>query len=271
MGGEVGIDSELGESSTFWFTLRLEKCLAPQRKPMLSADLKDKRVLVVDDNPSARMALGGLLTSVSFRVDEAASGQDGLNAIVRADLQGASFEVVFLDWQMPGMDGNETARRIQALTLNCRPRLIMVTAFGREEVIKRAHDAGIEDVLVKPVSPSVLFDSVARILGSVEAGLAPPVAALGQGESYEQLASIAGARILLVEDNELNQEVARELRAMQVWWLTWPKTVRLRWSGSAVPPTIWSSWTCRCRSWTAWRQPGRFASSHSSTRFRWLP
>ncbi len=78
-------------------------------------------------------------------------------------------------------------------------------------MIKGAHEAGIEDVLVKPVNASVLFDSVARVLGSVDPGFATPVAALAQGESYVQLASIAGARILLVEDNELNQEVALEL------------------------------------------------------------
>jgi two-component system sensor histidine kinase/response regulator len=110
---------------------------------------------------------------------------------------------------MPVMDGVETAKRMGELPLKRIPHLMMVTAYGREEVIRGAENAGIEDVLIKPVSASVLFDGVVRMLGDVvniprRAGDVPT-------DTVEQLATIKGARILLVEDNDLNQEVATEL------------------------------------------------------------
>lgn len=211
MGGEVGVASQPNAGSTFWFTARMGKCQTQPRKKILSADLIGKRVLVVDDNANACLVLQGLLTAMNLSVEQASSGQAGLDAVACADAQGRPFDIVFLDWQMPGMDGNEAAQRLKALVLSHMPRLIMVTAFGRDEVIKGAQDAGIEDVLVKPVNASMLFESVARFLGPVDT--AQPALAAGriQGGAFEELATIAGARILLVEDNELNQEVALEL------------------------------------------------------------
>ena len=211
MGGGVGVESKPDVGSTFWFTARLGKCSTQPRKKILSADLVGKRVLVVDDNANACLVLHGLLAGMNFSVEQATSGQACLDAVVRADAQGTPFEVVFLDWQMPGMDGNETALRIKALHLQHMPRMIMVTAFGRDEVIQGAQEAGIEDVLIKPVNASVLFDSVARLLDPAEAELPGHAVEVVGGAAFEQLATIAGARILLVEDNELNQEVALEL------------------------------------------------------------
>jgi two-component system sensor histidine kinase/response regulator len=211
MGGGVGVESEPTIGSTFWFTARLGKCSTQPHKRVLSADLAGKRMLVVDDNASARLVLHGLLTGMNFSVEDAASGQAGLDAVVQADSSGTPFDVVFLDWQMPGMDGTEAAARIKALDLRHRPRMIMVTAFGREDVIQGAQEAGIEDVLIKPVHVSVLFDSVARVLDP--AGVESPDQAqdIVGGAAFEQVGTIAGARVLLVEDNELNQAVALEL------------------------------------------------------------
>jgi PAS domain S-box-containing protein len=211
MGGEVGVESKPDTGSTFWFTARLGKCSTQPHKRILSADLAGKRVLVVDDNANACLVLRGLLAGMKFSVEQAASGQAGLDAVVRADAKGEPFDVVFLDWQMPGMDGNATALRIKALDLVHLPRMIMVTAFGRDEVIQGAQEAGIEDVLIKPVNASVLFDSVARLLGPVGSESPGFAEDLVGGAAFEQLATIAGARILLVEDNDLNQEVALEL------------------------------------------------------------
>ncbi|MDZ4162163.1 MAG: response regulator, partial [Burkholderiales bacterium] len=211
MDGEVGVESQPDVGSTFWFTARLGKGSTQPHQRMLTADLAGKRVLVVDDNANARLVLHGLLAGMNFCVEQASSGQAGLDAVASAAAQSKPFDIVFLDWQMPGMDGNEVAKRINALALACAPRMIMVTAFGRDEVLQGAQDAGIEDVLVKPVSASVLFESIARLLGPVGAD-APALADEHlEGATFKRLSTIAGARILLVEDNELNQEVALEL------------------------------------------------------------
>ncbi|MBS1197923.1 MAG: barA [Proteobacteria bacterium] len=210
MQGEVGVDSTLGKGSTFWFTARLGKGVGLQARLALSADLQGKRVLVVDDNENARLVLGDMLEGMSFKVDRVDSGKAAIAAVNRAEAQGAPYEITFLDWQMPGMDGNETARQLRDLPLKHMPHLMMVTAFGREEIIKGSEEAGIEVALIKPVNASLLFDSVARVLGGVVAD-GGRVAGEAASDSFAQLASIKGARVLLVEDNDINQEVATEL------------------------------------------------------------
>ncbi len=206
MRGEVGVESTPGEGSTFWFTARLRKSRKRHRVLLPDPDLRGRRVLVVDDNESARTVLTDMLAAMSFSVEAAASGQEALSALEAAQGKNQPFEVVLLDWQMPGMDGLETAERIRARYNAPPPHLVMVTAFGREEVLRGADDGGFEAVLLKPVTPSLLFDTLMRALGGFrEERRQAPDGQAGQPSHPGQ------GRLLVVEDNEVNQQVAREL------------------------------------------------------------
>ena len=116
--------------------------------------------MVIDDNPHARTVLSGMLTCLTFIVDEAPSGQEGIEMVCQASKLGQPYEIVFIDWQMPGLDGIETGKRIRALSdIGTPPHLVMVTAYGREDVLKQAEEHGFDNVLIKPVTSSILFDT----------------------------------------------------------------------------------------------------------------
>ncbi len=200
MGGGVSVESASGRGSTFRFTARLGKPLV-SRPRALRSDLGGRRVLVIDDNSPARTVLCNLLEGMSLIADEAPSGEEGIEMVRQAAEAGRPYDIAFVDWQMPKLDGIETCKRL--LGQGAAPHLVMVTAYGRDEVMKQAEDSGIENVLVKPVTSSTLFDTTLSVLHAGHE--------LDTVESGEQTAIVGlapGMRVLLVEDNEINQEVA---------------------------------------------------------------
>ena len=209
MGGAVGVESVLGQGSTFWFTARVGLGAERSRTQLARPDLSGRRVLVVDDNQNARAVLSEALASMSFAVSDVASGLAAIDAVRTADVAGKPLDVVLLDWKMPGMDGIETARAIKALTLSRLPHMAMVTAHGREDVLADARSAGMEEVLVKPVNASLLFDTMTRLIAGTTQG--SPAIAPVISNSLQAMGAIHGARVLLAEDNVLNQQVASEL------------------------------------------------------------
>jgi len=208
MGGNIRATSEPGRGSTFSFSADFRigggsaarRCAAP-------SELKGMRVLVVDDNPTSREILRDMLESFTFKVSLAASGEEGLREFA-APSGGRPYALVVMDWKMGMMNGIEAARRIKACSGSRPAPVILLTAYGREETLREAEAAGLEGFLLKPVSPSLLFDTIMEIFGR---GRLPASARGGAEETTSVAERLAGARVLLVEDNEINQQVAMEI------------------------------------------------------------
>ena len=219
LGGEMKLDSVLGAGSTFYFQAPFPVSqVAPERaaEPLLS-QVTAMRTLVVDDNAVARELMATMLRSLSWPVDVADSGAQALD-MVQARMTGdQAYQVIFMDWQMPVLDGWQTTERLRAMTKGARtaPLVLMVTAHGRENLSQRSaqEQAMLNGFLVKPVTASMLCDAVA------DANAANAAAVLG----YNPAAPVAptkrqrlrGLRLLVVEDNKINQAVAKGLLSQE--------------------------------------------------------
>ena len=209
MGGEVGVESSPGTGSTFWFTVRVSKSRKTTAPLLPKPDLRGRNVLLVDDNAHAREVIGEMLQGMTFEVLAVDSGAAALEELDRAAAAGRPYEVVLLDWQMPDMDGIATARAIRQRARPNPPLLLMVTAYDRDELLHAAEGLGISDCLTKPVTPSSLFDALMQQFG-LAPGARHPMPAATANATWT-IDALVGKRVLLVEDNELNTEVATEL------------------------------------------------------------
>ena len=210
MGGEIGVDSEPGKGSTFHFTAKFG--VQPKQRHLITTieEATGLRVLVVDDNLSAREIMLSILVSLKFDATTVSSGLEAIDELERAQLEGKPYGLVLMDWMMPGMDGIETIRRIRADDkLLDTQTFIMVTAHKRDDLMQRAQDTQIEGVLIKPVSPSTLVDSILNAFG--KEAMQRPRKKGRQGEYLAAAKAMRGAHLLLVEDNAVNQELAMEI------------------------------------------------------------
>lgn len=201
MGGRIRVETVSGQGSTLGFRARFGLSAAGNaNRPAVPAEIRGKRALVVDDHEGARTVLCGQLQALGFDAVPAASGEEAWR-LAEAATASRPFELVLIDWMMPGSNGIETARRFQQL--EPRPGLIMLTAFGRDEVRAQAEAIGIHAFLTKPVNQSALLNTVLETLFSPVMGAGPP--------PEPQAPDFAGARVLLVEDNEINRMIAIEM------------------------------------------------------------
>jgi two-component system, sensor histidine kinase and response regulator len=223
MGGDVGFTSEPGVGSTFWFTAQLAMPDPAEVPAPMPVQLAGRKALVVDDNDLARTVILGMLDDAGVVATGVPSGADALDAVRLAAAAADPYDVIYLDWHMPGLDGLATAERIRALGLARSPLVIMVTAFGRDEVLRRPNAVHVQEVIDKPVSPSTLAQVTLRVLQPPRAASGPPPRVQptplptavsptpAPPPPPSELAALVGCRVLVVEDNEVNSLVASEV------------------------------------------------------------
>ena len=208
MNGAIQAESNLGTGSRFYFTTRFKRGseTLPQAS-YRSSVLKHLHILIVDDNQTTADVLTEQLANVSARVDCASSGQQAITMLERAahSKTNPSYDLVLMDWLMPGLSGLETTQQIRSSNrLYSQPNIIIMTAFGKEKVREQATHIALDGILTKPFSTSVLLDTLTNAQQK-------KVVSKQRRELSHDVTELSGATLLVVEDNTINQQVAREL------------------------------------------------------------
>ncbi len=206
MGGSIELESVLGEGACFRATVGLERDLAAPSTDHVSGFRRNLRALVIDDNAAACAAIHGLLDGLAQSTDSADAGEAALDLATAAAEAGHPYDVVFVDWRMPGLDGVETARRLRTLhALANDARIVLVTAHGADDVRREADTSVIDLVLQKPVTRSTMVDTLTRFFAvrDIRAPMRP--------QSDDGTLPLQSLRVLLVEDNEINRQIGVEL------------------------------------------------------------
>ncbi|TXT16388.1 MAG: two component system sensor histidine kinase barA-like, partial [Erysipelotrichaceae bacterium] len=210
MDGEIGVESELGVGSTFYFTAKIE--ISEKRNNVNLRDLIQKwakKVLVVDDDTDDQIVIGNMLEDVSLKATMCSSGEEAI-ALLQKTKDNCEYGLILMDWKMPKLDGFETSRKIKMIfpATEC-PTIVIITAYNSAEVQEKANDLGLEAILLKPISASLMMDTIMRIIDKDDINKYDFGVKRESELSYTP--QLNGIRVLLVEDNEVNQEVAKEI------------------------------------------------------------
>ena len=207
MGGEVGVTSKKNAGSTFWMTARLGKGRSQSGRYRI-AELHGMRALAVDDKAITRLVLSQLLRETGLMSDSASSGNEAVNAVVAADRDGKPYDLLLIDLLMPDMNGFETLERLRQMNLRVQPPALLVTASFDPAILEDAIKAGFIDVMFKPLSLSLVHASLRKHQEAIFGPKAARVAPDALSPRHELHLNHRAARLLLVEDDPLNQEVA---------------------------------------------------------------
>ncbi len=207
MGGKLHVESEIGHGTVCNFTVPLGTKI--HQRSAVSHTLENIRILVLDDDAASLQFLQELLQDFGMKVSIDANPARALQTIKEADMAGNPFHLAMVDWRMPGQDGIEVTRTIKSgMQLTAPPAVLMLSSYGWEGITLQAEQVGVDVFLHKPLNESVLLDTIMNLLTTI--GMRPPVSGETQTEP-ESTNSLKGLRILLVEDNEINQQIAKEI------------------------------------------------------------